>query len=52
MNLQTKHFYVFGRFRFDPEERVLLRDGSPVPLGPEVIETLLLLVQNAGHVVD
>jgi eukaryotic-like serine/threonine-protein kinase len=52
MNAQTKHFYVFGPFRFDPEERVLLRDGSPVPLGPKVIETLLLLVLNAGHLVD
>jgi serine/threonine protein kinase len=52
MNMETKHLYAFGPFRLDPEERVLLRDGSPVPLGPKVIETLLLLVQNAGHLVD
>jgi len=52
MNVETKHFYVFGRFRIDPEERVLLRDGTPVPLGPKVFETLLLLIQNAGHLVD
>jgi eukaryotic-like serine/threonine-protein kinase len=52
MNAQTKHFYVFGPFRFDPEERLLLRDGRPVPLAPKAVETLLLLVQNAGHLVD
>jgi len=52
MGVETKHFYVFGPFRIDPRERVLLRDGNPVPLGPKVIETLLVLVQNAGHLVD
>ena len=52
MNPQTKHFYAFGPFRFEPEERLLLREGKPVPLGPKVTETLLLLVQNAGHLVD
>ena len=52
MTGQTKHFYAFGPFRFDPEERLLQRDGKPVPLGPKVTETLLLLVENAGHLVD
>ena len=52
MNGQKKHFYVFGPFRFDREERILLRDSKPVPLAPKVTETLLLLVQNAGHLVD
>jgi eukaryotic-like serine/threonine-protein kinase len=52
MNGQTKHLYVFGPFRFDPEERLLRRDGTPVPLAPKVAETLFLLVQNAGRLVD
>ena len=52
MNRHTKHLYVFGPFRFDPEERLLMRDGNPVSLGPKVLETLLLLVENAGHLVD
>jgi TolB-like protein/DNA-binding winged helix-turn-helix (wHTH) protein len=52
MNGQTKHFYAFGPFRLDPEERLLLRDGKPVPLSPKLTETLFLLVQNAGHLVD
>ena len=52
MNGETRHFYAFGPFRLDPEERLLLRDGRPVPLAPKVTETLFLLVQNAGHLVD
>src|SRR5690242_2113517 len=52
MNRQTKHLYIFGPFRFDPEERLLLRDGKPVPLAPKVGEPLFLLLQNAGHLVD
>jgi eukaryotic-like serine/threonine-protein kinase len=52
MSGQTKHFYAFGPFRLDSEKRVLVRDGAPVPLAPKVAETLLLLVENAGHLVD
>lgn len=52
MNEQAKHFYTFGPFRFDPEERLLLRDGRAVPLAPKVADTLLLLIQNAGHLLD
>jgi serine/threonine protein kinase/dipeptidyl aminopeptidase/acylaminoacyl peptidase len=36
----------------DPEERLLLRGDNPVPLAPKVFETLLTLVQNAGHLID
>src|ERR671937_626188 len=52
MNEQTKNFYEFGPFLFDPEEHTLLRDGKPVPLPPRVTETLSLLLQNAGHLVE
>src|SRR5262249_37324275 len=41
-----------GRFRLDAAERVLLRDDRAIPLPPKAAETLLLLVQNAGHVVE
>ena len=51
MNGENKHF-AFGPFRFDLEERTLLRDGRPIPLSPKITETLLLLLQNAGHLVD
>jgi serine/threonine protein kinase/Tol biopolymer transport system component len=49
---QAKHFYAFGPFRFDSEKRVLVRDGTSVPLAPKAAEALLVLVENAGHLVD
>jgi eukaryotic-like serine/threonine-protein kinase len=52
MSGQTKHFYAFGPFRLDSEKRILVRDGVPVPLGPKVAETLLVLVENAGRLVE
>ena len=45
----VKYFYEFGAFRVDPAARLLLREGTPVPLTPKVFETLLALVQNSGH---
>jgi TolB-like protein/Tfp pilus assembly protein PilF len=47
---QIKYFYEFGPFRMDPAERLLMRHGTPVPLTPKAFETLLILVQNSGHV--
>ena len=52
MNGPTKYFYDFGPFRFDPEQRLLLRDGRPVPLAPKVVESLSLLVENACRLVE
>ena len=44
--------YEFGPFALDTQERVLLRDGRPLPLKPKVYETLVTLVGRSGHVVD
>jgi TolB-like protein/Flp pilus assembly protein TadD len=53
MGEQFQHsLYEFGPFCVDTRERVLLRDGKPVPLKPKVYETLLALVKKSGHVVD
>ena len=52
MGTQTKHFYAFGPFRLDSEKRVLVRDGVPIALAPKAAETLLVLVQNAGRLVE
>ena len=49
MSNPARHFYEFGRFRVDPNERLLLRDGQPLPLPPKVFDTLLVLVQNSRH---
>jgi eukaryotic-like serine/threonine-protein kinase len=52
MGASDKRSYEFGPFRLDPAEYVLWRDGRIVPLAPKVFETLLVLVENSGHVVD
>ena len=52
MNQKTRHFYSFGPFRLDPWECMLILDGKPVPLAPKAFEALLMLVENAGHLVD
>lgn len=46
-----KHFYEFGSFRLDLEERLLLHEGEAVSLAPKVFETLLLLIERKGSVV-
>jgi DNA-binding winged helix-turn-helix (wHTH) protein len=51
MSKEAKHFYEFGRFRVDPDKRLLLRDNQPVPLPPKAFETLLVLVQRSEKVV-
>src|SRR5687767_8307178 len=50
--VQTKRLYVFGVFRIDVTERVLLGEKGPVPLTPKAFDLLLFLVQNSGHVLD
>jgi pimeloyl-ACP methyl ester carboxylesterase/DNA-binding winged helix-turn-helix (wHTH) protein len=50
MRDQAKHLYEFGPFRIDPVERLLLLANDPIPLTPKVFDTLLILVENGGHV--
>lgn len=47
-----RRFYEFGRFRLDQTGRVLFRGNKAVPLPPKAADALLLLVQNAGNVVE
>ena len=46
---EVKRFYEFGPFRLDPDERALWRAGEPIPLTIKAFDTLLVLVENAGH---
>lgn len=50
--MKAKHLYGFGAYRLDPTEKVLLRNGRPVSLPPKDLETLLVLVERAGHIVQ
>jgi DNA-binding winged helix-turn-helix (wHTH) protein len=47
----TGPLYEFGAFRFSPSERILVRDGQRVLLAPKGLDTLLLLLENHGHIV-
>jgi TolB-like protein/DNA-binding winged helix-turn-helix (wHTH) protein/Tfp pilus assembly protein PilF len=52
MTRQSKPSYSFGPFRLDSAEGRLVRGGEPIPLTPKAIETLLVLVGNAGHLTE
>jgi len=45
-----KHFYEFDGFRLNVTERLLQLSDEVVPLTPKVLDTLLILVENTGHV--
>jgi TolB-like protein/DNA-binding winged helix-turn-helix (wHTH) protein/Tfp pilus assembly protein PilF len=49
MSLIEKEMFQFGPFALDPTERIILRDGAPVPLTPKVFDTLVYLVRNRGR---
>jgi DNA-binding winged helix-turn-helix (wHTH) protein/lipoprotein NlpI len=44
--------YEFGSFRVDQDERLLLRNGCAVPVSSKILDVLLLLVRNPGHLVE
>src|SRR5260370_20304471 len=52
MSLINKRFYRFGDFMVDSDQKVLLRQGTPTPLTPKVFDTLLVLVENSGRIVE
>ncbi len=47
-----KHIYEFEDFRADPAEQLLLHEGQPVALTPKVFETLLILLESEGRLID
>ncbi|MDH3529536.1 MAG: winged helix-turn-helix domain-containing protein, partial [Acidobacteriota bacterium] len=52
MNAKEKCCYEFGTFRLDTAEHTLFHKGQAVHLTPKAIETLLVLVENHGHLVE
>jgi DNA-binding winged helix-turn-helix (wHTH) protein/Flp pilus assembly protein TadD len=50
--MKSLPLYEFGSFQLDSAERVLFRDGKPVHLSLKAFSVLLMLVENAGHVVQ
>lgn len=48
---KTPRRYLFGPFTLETGPRVLIRDGTPLPVPPKAVETLLALIERAGDVV-
>ena len=44
--------YEFGPFRLDPGERRLCRDGQPISLRAKIFDTLCVLVEARGRLLD
>lgn len=49
MPFGKSHLYEFGPYQIDTVERRLVRGNEPIPLTPKAYDTLLALVENAGH---
>jgi len=52
MSLQTGHLFEFDEYRLDLGEKVLKRGETVIPVTPKVFETLQVLVENAGRLVE
>ena len=48
----NKHLYVFGAFKLDPQQKILLCDEERIPLHPKTYATLLALLESNGEVIS
>src|ERR1051325_1059653 len=51
MSKRSKHFYEFGPFRLDCDERLLRRAEGVVPLAPKAFDLLHTLVADADRLI-
>ena len=52
MSTPYTDLYRFGPFVLDKSERLLLRDGAPIQLTLKAFDTLVVLIESSGHVVN
>src|ERR1700693_5240811 len=52
MREKTSRFSLFGPFKLDSQERVLTALDGRIPLTPKALETLLMLVESNGHILE
>lgn len=52
MNDRTTSAFAFPPFHLDPVHRLLRRDGQSIPLTPKEFDTLLVLVEAGGRLVE
>jgi len=51
-NLPSARCYSFGPFSLEPAERRLTKQGTPIPLTPKAFDLLVILVENAGRLME
>lgn len=51
MDNSAGKIYEFGRFQLNASERLLFDGEKTISLAPKVFDTLLLLVENGGHLI-
>jgi len=49
---KQKHYFEFGEFRVDLLTHRLLRNSEVVALQPKAFDTLVVLIQNRGRMVE
>lgn len=52
VRIQTHHLYEFGPFRLDVREQLLTCRGKSVSLSPKVFETLVVMVESNGRLLE
>ena len=52
MSTPAKQFYEFGEFRFDATDKILFRGQEALQLPPKALETLFILLQSGGRVLE
>jgi TolB-like protein/DNA-binding winged helix-turn-helix (wHTH) protein len=52
MGNSVRHLYAFGPFTLDPAERLLLRGEQRLDLPPRTIDTLIVLAENQGRLLE
>src|SRR6266487_198635 len=52
MNAEAQLSLEFGPFRLNLSERLLARNGKTVRLAPKLFETLVILVENSGRILE
>jgi DNA-binding winged helix-turn-helix (wHTH) protein/Tol biopolymer transport system component len=52
MLLPVNHFYRFGKFAVDADQKVLFHEDQPLRVTPKVFDTLLILLESHHRIVE
>ena len=52
MDKKTERLYEFDKFRVDINQKCLWRDAELVSITPKAFDTLVVLIENRGNLVD